>query len=61
MLGLLVTCLVVIVLAAFAIWLLSFVTFDAKLMSLARGLILFFAVVFVIITIYNGRAAFGLH
>ncbi len=61
MLGLLVICIIVCVVAAFAIWLLGFVTFDAKLMSLVRGLIIFFAVVFIIITLYNGRAAFGLH
>lgn len=61
MLALLVVCIIACVVAAFAIWLLSFVTFDAKLMALIRGLILFFTVVFVILTLYNGRHAFGLH
>ncbi len=61
MLTLLVVCIVVCVVAAFAIWLLSFATFDAKLMALIRGLIIFFTVIFVIITLYNGRGAFRLH
>ena len=61
MLGLLVLCIVVCVVAAFALWLLRFITFDATMMQVIRGLIIFFAVVFIIITLYNGRAAFGLH
>lgn len=61
MLALLVTCIVVLVVAAFAIWLLSFVTFDAKIIALIRGLIIFFAVVFVILQLYQHRSVFGIH
>ncbi len=61
MLGLLVVCMIACVVAALAIWLLGFVTFDATMMRLIRGLIIFVTVVFVIITLYNGRGAFSLH
>jgi hypothetical protein len=61
MLSLLVTCIIILVVAAFAIWLLGFVTFDAKLFALIRGLIVFFAVIAVILQLWQHRSAFGLH
>lgn len=61
MLSLLVTCIVVLIVAAFAIWLLDFITFDAKIAALIRGLIIFFAVAYVILQLYQHRAVFGIH
>ncbi len=61
MLSLLILCIIACVVAAFAIWLLGFITFDATMMRLIRGLIIFVTVVFIIITLYNGRGAFRLH
>lgn len=61
MLNLLVVCIVALIIAGVAIWLLSYLTLDAKIQSLIKGLILVFAVLFVIVTLWNGRGAFGLH
>jgi hypothetical protein len=48
MLAVLIACIVAIIIGAIAIWLLSFLTLDPKLMQLARGLIIIFVVCFVI-------------
>jgi hypothetical protein len=57
MLELLVTIIVVLLIAGIAIWLLSFLTLDAKIMQLIRGLIIIFAVLFVILTLWRARGA----
>lgn len=52
MLTLLVSIIVVLIVAGVAIWLLSFVNIDAKIQQLIRGLIILFAVLYVIVQLW---------
>lgn len=57
MLSLLVTIIIALIIAGVAIWLLSFINLDAKIQQLIRGLILLFAVLFVILELWKARGA----
>lgn len=52
MLTLFVSIIVVLIVAGVAIWLLSFLGLDAKVFALLRGLIVLFAVLFVILKLW---------
>ena len=60
MLALLVSIIVVLIIAGVAIWLLSFLNIDAQIQQLIRGLIIIFAVLFVILKLWQARGALGL-
>ncbi len=54
---LIVTIIVVLLIAGIAIWLLSFLPIDAKIGALIRGLIIIFAVLYVIHQLWTHRGA----
>lgn len=60
MLTLLVSIIVVLIIAGVAIWLLSFLNIDAQIQQLIRGLIILFAVLFVILKLWAARGALGI-